>query len=179
MDFFDLVQKRQSIRSFQAKKVEEENLKKILEAANRAPSAGDLQAYEIVVIRNSDQKRKLYQAALEQEAVLEADVVLVFFANPSRSSAKYGERSRKLYSLQDATIAASYAQLAVSNLGLGCVWIGAFDENEVKEICQAPKDLRPITIMPIGYPAEKPEKTPRRDLKDLVHYEKLNLERES
>lgn len=171
MEFFDLVRARRSIRSFQKKKVEEEKLNKILEAVNQAPSAGDLQAYEIVVIKSESQKEKLFQAAREQEAILEAGVVLVFCANPARSAEKYGERGEDLYSLQDATIAASYAQLAASNLGLGSVWVGGFDEGEVRKACRASEDLRPVAIIPIGYPAEKPEKTPRRNLKDLVHYE--------
>jgi nitroreductase len=174
MEFFDLVKARRSIRLFQKKKVEKEKLNKILETANQAPSAGNLQAYEIVVVRDEEQKQKLYQAALEQEAILEADIVLIFFANPVRSSFKYGKRGENLYSLQDATVAASYAQLACTNLGLGCVWIGAFDEGRIRKICRASNVLKPVAVIPIGYPAEKPEKTSRRDLKDLVHYEKLD-----
>lgn len=173
MEFFDLIKKRKSIRSFADQEIEEEKIQKILEAANQAPSAGNLQAYEIVVIRDKENKEKVYQAALEQSSVKEANIVLIFFAHPERSTVKYGERGENLYSLQDATIAASYAQLACSNLGLGCVWVGAFDEKEVKEICRASDSLRPVVILPIGYPSESPGKTSRRGLDDLVHREKF------
>lgn len=173
MELFDLIKKRQSIRVFQEKPVEEEKVKKILEAANSAPSAGNLQAYEIVVVRDKKIKEKLCQVALGQDPILFAPVVFVFFTSPARSGLKYGERGEKLYSLQDATIAAAYAQLAAVDLGLGCVWIGAFEDEKVKEVLGAPKELIPVAILPVGYPAEKPEKTERRALEDLVKWKKF------
>lgn len=85
------------------------------------------------MVKDESQKRKLSQAALGQESVYQASCLLVFFANPKRSSLKYGQRGEKLYSIQDATIAASYAQLAAADLGLGSVIIGAFEDEEVKK----------------------------------------------
>lgn len=172
MEFFDLVRQRCSIRQFQKKEIEEERIKKILEAANLAPSAGNLQAYKIIVVQDKKIKEKLYQAALEQDPVLSAPVVFVFFASPSQSGLKYGERGEKLYCLQDAAIAAAYAQLAAADLGLGGVWIGAFEDEEVRKVLNAPDDLDPVAILPIGYPAEKPEKTERREIKEMVKREK-------
>lgn len=167
MEFFEVVKKRHSTRAYKDKKVEEEKLQKILEAANSAPSAGNLQAYDVFLVRDKEKKKALARAALNQDFIAEAPVVLVFCANPERSW-RYGERGRTLYSIQDATIAAAYAQLAATALGLSTVWIGAFDENEVLEILGNPK-VKPVAIIPIGYPAEEPEITSRRKLKDLVH----------
>jgi nitroreductase len=134
-----------------------------------APSAGDLQAYDIFVVRNKKKKYALAKAAGGQSFVSEAPVVLVFCSVPARSSWKYGSRGEQLYAIQDATIAAAYAQLAATALGLGCVWVGAFDEREVHEVLGQKAGLRAIVIMPIGYPAEKGEETPRRRLEELVH----------
>lgn len=173
MEFFDVIENRRSVRSFQKKEVEEEKINKILDTANRAPSAGDLQAYEIVLIKDLKTKRMLCQAALGQGAIEQANVVLVFFANPKKSEIKYGRRGATLYSIQDATIACAHAQLAVHALGLVCVWIGAFDDNKVKKILHAPEDLKPIAILSIGYAAEKPYPTPRRAISDLVHKERF------
>ncbi|MEW6407605.1 MAG: nitroreductase family protein [Patescibacteria group bacterium] len=173
MEFFDLIKKRQSIRVFQEKLVEEEKVKKILQAANSAPSAGNLQAYKIVVVRDKEIKEKLCQAALGQDPILSAPVVFVFFADILQSSQKYGVRGEKMYSLQDATIAASYAQLAAADLGLGIVWIGAFEDGEIRAVLNAPKELVPVAILPVGYPAEKPEKTERKRVEDLVKWEKF------
>lgn len=169
MEFFDTVKNRHSVRKFQDRKVEDEKLKMILETANSAPSAGNLQAYEIFLVKDKKKKQLLVEAAYGQDFIEEADIVLVFCANPKKSSWKYGKRGRDLYCIQDATIAASYAQLAVSDLKLGSVWVGAFDEKEVLKVLGNPNDVMPIAIIPIGYPDEKPRITSRRKLDDLVH----------
>jgi nitroreductase len=172
MNFEEVVNTRRSIRAFKSNKVKEEKIYKILEAANKAPSAGNLQAFEIVLIIDKKTKEQIVKVALNQDFIAEAPIVLVFFANPKRSSAKYGERGEKLYCIQDATIAAAYSQLAAVNEGLSCAWVGAFDDERLKEILQAPSDLIPMAIIPIGYPTEKPDTHKRRSLDDIVHREK-------
>lgn len=171
MEFFEVIEKRHSIRSFQKKAVPKEKVGQVLKALNSAPSAGDLQAFEVVVVEAEEKKAALAQAALGQNFIAEAASVLVFFADPERSSRKYGERGAKLYCLQDATIAAAYAQLACRALGLGCCWVGAFDEAQVIKAVNAPKELVPIALLPLGFPAEKPFATERRSLKELVQEE--------
>ena len=74
-----------------------------------------------------------------------------------------------MYSVQDATIACTYAQLAATDLGYGCVWVGAFDENSVREILDLDSSLQPVAILPVGVPNEEPERNPRRDYNDIVH----------
>lgn len=169
MEFFEVLKKRHSIRVYQDKAVEEEKLTKLLEAANSAPSAGNKQAYEIFVVKDKIKKQMLAQAAHDQGFVAEAPIVLIFCSNPSLSSLKYGKRGEQLYSLQDATISASYAQLSATALGLATVWIGAFDDKEVLKVLGNSEGLTPVAILPIGYPAEKPYATSRRKLEDLVH----------
>jgi nitroreductase len=173
MDFFETAERRRSVRAFESREVEETDLTRILEAANRAPSAGNLQAYEIVVVRDPERRRRLARAAGGQEFVAQTPVVLVFCANSRRCSGHYGSRGRELYALQDATIAAAYAQLAVTALGLASVWVGAFNEKTVTGIVWAPKHLRPVILLPIGHPGEQPAATPRRKLADLAREEKF------
>jgi nitroreductase len=168
MNFFDLIDARRSIRMFQPKPVEPEKLKPILEAANRAPSAGNLQAYIILVVRNPETKRALAHAALGQDFVAQAPVVLAFCARKDMSAIKYKRRGEQLYSLQDATIACCYAQLAATELGLGTVWVGAFDDDSVHRILKAEAGWQPVALLPIGYPAESPRPTRRLPLNELV-----------
>jgi nitroreductase len=168
MDFFELIRHRRSIRSYQAQPVEEAKLTRILEAANQAPSAGNLQAYVILIVRDAATRSTLSRAALSQESLVQAPVVLAFFARMNASAAKYKTRGAELYSLQDATIACAYAQLAATSQGLGTVWIGAFDDAAVARALKAPADWRPVALLPIGYPAESPEPTPRRKLEDMA-----------
>ncbi len=131
MRFQEAVQGRRSIRAFEPRAIEDDKLSLILETVDAAPSAGNLQAYEVVVVKDPDTRQALSRAALGQAQVARAPVVLVFLAHPLRSAAKYGSRGADLYSVQDATIACAYAQLAATDLGLSSCWIGAFSPEPV------------------------------------------------
>jgi len=169
MQFFDVVEQRRSVRAFTGAPIAADKLEIILATARLAPSAGDLQAYQIVVIGEPDTKAALAAAALGQQFVADAAVVLVFCANPGRNESKYGQRGASLYCIQDATIAACYAQLAATAQGLSSCWVGAFDEARVAAVLRSPPPLRPVTLMPIGHAAEAPERPQRRALEALVH----------
>lgn len=149
----EIFKDRHAVRSFQAKEIKEGDWQEILAAANSAPSAGNLKAREIIVVKDKKTKEQLAEAALGQDFVAQAPVVLVFCSLPVRSAAKYGQRGRDLYALQDATIAASFAWLQAVMLGLSACWVGAFEEKEVQKILQLDKDCRPVAILPIGYSA--------------------------
>lgn len=168
MDFSKLIKKRQSIRSFKPKEINKDSIKQIIEAAIRAPSAGNMQSYEIFLVEDTSVKEGLSRASLDQDSIREAPVCLVFTANPMRNAEKYGERGRTLYSIQDATIATAYAQLEVDNLGYGCVWVGAFEPEKVREVLDIDESLIPVSILPIGIPNEKPEYKSRRDYQNIV-----------
>jgi len=168
MDFFETVEKRRSVRAFEKKGVDAKMIRKILDTVNLAPSAGNLQAYKIYVVRNKKVKDDLVLACMEQDSVLQAPVVLVFSADKIRSQLKYSDRGYDLYAMQDATIAAAYCQLAATALGLGCVWVGAFDPLEVSRLIGAGEHEMPVAVIPVGYPAEMPEGAGRKDLRELV-----------
>jgi nitroreductase len=168
MDYFEVVKARHSVRAFEKKPVEEEKIRRIIEAINLAPSAGDLQAYEVVVVKDPMLKDKLAKAAFGQNFVSEAPVCFVFVAYPERSSKKYGRRGSELYCIQDAAIATTYAMLAATSLGLSSTWVGAFDEEPAARAVGATGGKRPVAILPVGYAAESPEKTPRRPVGDIV-----------
>lgn len=169
MDFFEVVKERHSIRAFLNKPVEEEKLQQILKTANASPSAGNLQAYEIYLVRQRQQRLALARAALSQDFIAAAPVVLVFCANPARSSIKYGERGARRYTIQDAAVACTFAMLAATALGLATTWVGAYDDDAVRRVIGVSEDLIPVAILPVGYAAETPERTGRRRLDKLVH----------
>jgi nitroreductase len=132
--FNQVLNGRRSIRAFRNNaEVDATKLHKILIICEMAPSSGGLQTFEIYQIKNENLKRRLVGASNDQTFIFEAPLVLVFCANPSRSVQRFGERS-KLFSVQDATIAAAYAQLAVCALGLSTVWVGALDEEKISAI---------------------------------------------
>ena len=78
------------MRSFQKREVEAKKLEEILETADSAPSAGNLKAREIIVVKDPETKKKLAKAAFDQDFLASAPLVLVFFGVPSHSARKYG-----------------------------------------------------------------------------------------
>jgi nitroreductase len=168
MTFFDLVKVRHSVRSYLPQAIHRDSVDSILSAINLAPSAGNLQAYEVSVIEKPGIKSALAKAAFQQTFIEQAPVVLVFAADPRRSGAKYGERGETLYCIQDATIAATYAQLAATALGLGSCWVGAFDERAVAMAAGTSAHLRPVVILPLGHAAEQPQRPSRRQQAEFI-----------
>jgi nitroreductase len=165
----EVVDARHSIRSYRADPLEPGMLDRILGAVNRAPSAGNLQAYEVYVVTGSAIKTAITHAALGQGFLEQAPVLLVFCANSARATPRYGRRGADLYAVQDATIACTFAMLAATDLGLGTVWVGAFDEEAVRRAIGAPDGHRPVAVLPVGYADEEPRETSRRPLESLVH----------
>ncbi len=165
MEFFDVVESRQSIRKYSAKPVEQGKLDAILAAANRAPSAGNFQSYEIFVARSKEMRAKLAAATFEQGFIADAAVLLVFCANASRCEYDTAETC----ALEDATIACTFAMLAATTLGLSSCWIGALNPQRVAQAVRCPGGVVPISILTVAYADEKPERTTRRAVTDLVH----------
>lgn len=168
-DFFETVRHRHSVRKYHSDMpVEEEKLHAILEMACAAPTAGDLQSYRIIVVRDAAAREALSRATRDQDFLRQAPVSLVFCADTQRAAGEYGERGKTLYAVQDATIAAAYAQLATVAAGLGTAWVGYFDEDKVGAVLGLAKGEKPIAIICVGYPAELPEPTPRRPLDQIT-----------
>jgi nitroreductase len=168
MNVLDAINRRQSIRAYQPTPVEPAKLERILEAANRAASAANLQAYQIHVVRREALKQALVEAVAGQKFLATAPVVLVFAVDPARSAAKYGARGEQLYCMQDACAAVCNAMLAAVDLGLGTCWVDAVNPELAGKILGLPAGQRAAILLPVGYPAETPPRTSRRALSDLV-----------
>ena len=167
-DFFETVRHRHSVRKYQSgADVDEAQIHAILEMACAAPSAGDLQSYQIHVVTDQSKRDALRQISGDQAFISEAPVALVFCADTQRSAGEYGERGEELYAIQDATIAASYAQLAIVAAGLASAWVGFFDEAELAKMLGLEKGMKPIAIICAGHAAELPEPTPRRRMNEV------------
>lgn len=168
MEFSELVTVRRSIRAFKPTPISEDDLDKILMAVRAAPTAGNLQSFKMVVTRDPGIRKQLAVAAWGQNFVAQAPVVICFTADITRAGTHYGTRGRELYAIQDATIACTYAMLAATDVGLGSVWVGAFDSRKAARILNCLPDEEPVAILALGHPAEHPKATPRRELSEIV-----------
>jgi nitroreductase len=160
VDILSAVKKRRSIRNFQKKDIPDELLDKLVEALIWAPSAGNLQARRFYFVKDEKIRKMIAAVALNQNFIAEAPLVIIGCTN-SRISFKYGERGVFLYSIQDVAASIMCMMLVAHDLGLGSVWVGAFGEEGVSRVLDLPKYLRPVAIVPVGYPSKVPGPPPR------------------
>jgi nitroreductase len=170
MECLEAIEGRRSIRKFKDSSIGKEVIMELLKAAQMAPSGGNLQARDFIVVSEKRIKEQLTKAALEQSFFEQAPIVIVVVANIERSSLKYGSRG-ELYAIQDATASVMNLLLAAYSRGLATCWVGAFEENAVCILLGLPHKIKPIAIIPIGYSDEKPNAPRRMELDRVVHWE--------
>lgn len=171
MDLLEAIKGRRSIRAFKNEEVSVEDVERLVDAARWAPSAGNIQPWEFIVVRKPEIKKALVEAALGQDFIKEASVVIIVCANENRSSERYGVRGKSLYCIQDTAAALQNIHLTAYSLGLGTCWIGAFNEEEARKILKIPQGIRPVAMVPVGYPTETARLPKKRPLDQIVHYE--------
>lgn len=165
MDFLKLAAERYSVRSFSDKKIEPEKLDKILEAGRLAPTAKNIQPQRIYVLQ-SDKAIETIRSVTSM--AFNAPTVLLIcsddekaWRSPFESDYDSGE--------MDASIACTHMMMEAWELGIGSVWVRAFDTAKTKEAFGLPENIRPICLLPIGYAAEGASPSPR-------HSERLPIE---
>lgn len=173
MDTLTTIKERRSIRRFKSQDITDDTLEKLVDAARWAPSAGNVQPWEFVVIRKPDTKKSLADAAFNQAFIEQAPAAIVVCADIDRAYQSYGVRGKTLYCLQDTAAAAQNIHLAAYSLGLGTCWVGAFDEQKVAKALKTPSNMRPVAIIPVGYPDEAPPPRRRRSLDEITHKEEF------
>jgi len=151
MEFFEVLNKRHCTRKFDPKKpVKKEDLEKIIESGKRAPSAGGIYPTRFFVAKTKEDKNLILES-MEKSWVADAPVLIVIWSDPEESIARYGDRAKDLYIIQDAAAAAENIFLAVTALGLATCWMGSFDEEKLKVALNLKNNQRPLVVMPIGY----------------------------
>jgi nitroreductase len=164
----EAIKKRQSVRSYREKEIPEEVLQQILEAGRLAPSASNRQGWKFIVVKEESLRKKLVAACKNQKFVGEAPVVIAGCATNPGHIMSNGEHSYAI----DLAIALDHMSLEAASLGLGTCWIGAFYQDQVKEILGVPEDVRVVALMPLGYPKGLGSKTGRKPLSEIVCYDK-------
>jgi nitroreductase len=169
MTIFDAIKNRRSIRDYKDQDIPEKAIDALIEAIRWAPSAGNMQSRKFYFIFNKDVKNRLARAALNQHFIAQAPLAIVACLDRN-IAARYGDRGVNLYSIQDVAASVMNLMLIAHELGLGSVWVGAFNEFEVFEMLDMPHNLRPIAIIPVGYPSKIPNPTPRALQSEIIEF---------
>jgi nitroreductase len=183
------------VRAFTDEPVAPEALERVLDLANRAPSAGNSQGWHFVVLDGPDQTRRFWDITLSTErrtsfrwpGLLNAPVLVVPLADADRYLARYSEPDKATTGLGDGedawpvpywVVDTSFATMtllhAVVDEGLGALFFGIFrNEDALLAELGVPEGLRPIGAIAIGHPAPdepgRSEARPRRPLDEVVH----------
>lgn len=171
MDLEEAIKNRRSIRAFKKQDLPQGTIEKLIEAAIWAPSAGNVQPWQFVVASSPHMKQDLSVAAYGQKHIEEALAIIVVCVDEKRASESYGVRGKTLFCIQDTAAAIQNILLTAYSLGLGSCWIGAFKEEEIRKTIRAPKEMRPVALIPVGYPNEAPKIRNRRQINDIIHTE--------
>ena len=164
MDIYETIKTRRSVRAYKDGKIDDVVLNRILEAARLAPSAHNAQGYKLIIVKDAEKKRALAKAALNQDFIAQAPVVIVGVAlNP-----ELDEDSKVPFYAVDLAIIFDHITLTAATEGLGTCWIGAFIQEEVKKILNIPERYEVVVLMPLGLPNDKPVPKTRKNLKDLI-----------
>ena len=172
MDLMEAIKTRRSIRKYKETPVPEGLLKEVLNAARLAPSADNAQPWKIIVIRDVQMKQKVTQACNGQKFLIQAPVVLVVCGIPEEAFQTVGGYMSS--HVIDASIALDHVTLAAHSVGLGTCWVAWFKEEKVKDILGIPEDVRVVALTPLGYPDESPERPSRKNLEELIAYDKYD-----
>jgi len=168
MDVMTAIKLRRSIRNYSDKPIDEEKLKVVLESARLSPSARNQQERRFIVVTDKAIREKLIDAANGQQFVGQAPAVIVACATQTSHIMPCGELSYPI----DVAIAVDHITLSAVEQGLGTCWIGAFKQDEVKKILGIPENIRVVALLPIGYPSGVPDPRPRKNLDDIVSYDR-------
>lgn len=169
MELDECIKKRVSVKSYLDKDVPNEVLGLILEAGSLAPSAGNLQNWKFVIVRDKEKKQEIAVASKNQNWMNQAPVFVVVCNDKKLITEMYGKRG-ELYSSQDCAIAAQNIMLKTADLGLSSCWIGSFDLEAVQRILKIPEDVIPELILTIGYSAEELKNIDREPLKGITFF---------
>jgi nitroreductase len=168
MHVLEAIEKRRSIRKFKKQEIKDEYINLLIYAASLAPCAGNTQEWRFIIVKDEKKKEELAKASYNQLWMKDAPVIIAICADEEEIGNRYGSRGKKMYMYIDCALAAENLILLAQSLGLGTCIVGAFDDEEISRILKLPKNVKPIMLIPVGYPAEEPEKPFKKDLEDIT-----------
>ncbi|HLG24124.1 MAG TPA: nitroreductase family protein [Candidatus Nanoarchaeia archaeon] len=172
MDVAACIRSRRSVRKYKPVDIPWDNVVQILESGRHAPFAGNIQNCKFIVCKNEDKRVAIAEACSKQYWMQDAPIHIVIVAEPEKSERYYGTRGSRLYTIQGAAAVIQNMLLTAHSLGLGACWVGAFDEEEIRRLCNLPEHVNVQGIITIGHAAETPEPPPKYRIEHTMFFEK-------
>jgi len=187
MDVLKAIKTRRSIRKYKSKPIDDKTVERILEAARWAPSWANIQCWRFIVVRDSEIRNKLADTAIDvaegkpnrgTEAMRVTPIAIVACAEMKKAGYSFREPKKPVtdkgdWYMYDVALAMQNLTLAAHSLGLGTVHIGAFDAIKAAKILGVPEGFAVVAMTPLGYPDEEPKIRPRKELAEIVFYDKF------
>jgi nitroreductase len=168
MDFSELIKKRYSVRTYKPDPIDADSLLKVLDAARLAPTASNRQPFQVIVIQTKNREKELLSIC-NRDWFVQAPLVLCLCGIPLSA---WVRMDGKKYLGVDIGIVMDHLVLAATEAGLGTCIIAAFDEGNARKVLSLPDDVDPMLFTPLGYPADVPGIKKRKNLDELVRYER-------
>ncbi len=177
MDVVEVIRQRRSVRKYDDRPITAEVMERMKEALRLAPSACNYQPWKFVLITEADLKKKIARAANGQQFIAGAPVIVVGVGIPAQAYKGMGGHGNSVD--VDLAIALDHLTLAAAADGLGTCWIGAFNEQEMKEVIGVPPEAKIVALTPLGYPAKPDlihpiEEGDRKPADQIFAYEKFS-----
>ena len=172
METLECIETRRSVRKFLDIPVEFDKVGNILNAGRLAPSAGNLQDWKFVLVTELNLLKELSEACTHQHWMAKAPVHIVICSKASETDRMYGKRGRELFSVQNCAAAAQNMLLAAHDQGLGACFVSAFEDHMVRRTLSMPDDVRPMVVIPIGYPDETPKQPTKHNIDNVTYIER-------
>ena len=175
----EIIRNRRSVRSYLPQDVSDELVMKLLDAAHLAPSGHNVQPWTFIVIRDESIKGQIAEVDHQQQWMLEAPVFIAVVADPRARGAtdpgicnEYSDLPELKPVIRDTAIAIDHMILMAEELGLSTCWTGWYKQDDMKRVLGVPEDRYVVGVVTVGYGAEHPDARPRKDLAELIMYEK-------
>jgi nitroreductase len=172
----EVLRTRRSIRRYEPRAVPERLILELLDLARHAPSSMDGQPWAFVVVKDAERKRRMAalknahcppaKSAFPADFLEAAPVVVVVCVERARAH----QRER-----EDGVLATAWLLLAAHAHGLGGVYLSASQPDDgrltaaLKELLELPEGIDPVTLVPLGFPDERPGAKTLRPLDELLH----------
>ena len=175
METLAAIDQRRSIRKYLDRPVEFEKITTIIDAARKAPSAGNLQDWNFIIVSEKPLIKQIASYAVEQYWIQTAPLAIIVCGLPEKHELYYGLRGKRLYNIQDCAAAMQNMLLAATDLGLGSCWIGAFEEDKIRSLFGIPPDVRPQAIITFGYSDDIPSEKSLVPIENVTFFNRYGM----